>query len=140
VRRVINAMVNDVVAEARARIARLAPGSADDIRAADRPVVGFSEGMQEANNQLRAFLFQRMYRHWRVNRSMAKSRRVLQMLFSLLHGAPALLPPWWQARAGEAGSAACALAVCDYIAGMTDRFALREHQRLTGRVLFADAA
>ncbi|MDB5383351.1 MAG: deoxyguanosinetriphosphate triphosphohydrolase, partial [Rhodospirillales bacterium] len=53
------------------------------------------------------------------------------MLFSLLHGAPMMLPPWWQARAGEAGTAACALAVCDYVAGMTDRFALEEHRRLT---------
>jgi len=131
VRRVINAMVNDVVAEARARIARLSPGSADDIRAAGRPVVAFSEAMLEANNQLRAFLFQRMYRHWRVNRTTQKCKRALQVMFQLLHGEPRQLPPWWQLRAGEAGSATAAAAVCDYLAGMTDRYALEEHKRMT---------
>ncbi len=131
VRRVINAMVNDVVAEARARLGRLGPRSADDIRAAAWPVVGFSEAMQEANNQLRAFLFQRMYRHWRVNRTTQKCRRALQVMFQLLHGEPRQLPPWWQARAGAAGSAAAAAAVCDYLAGMTDRYALEEHRRMT---------
>ena len=84
-----------------------------------------------ANLAIRDFLFQRMYRHWRVNRTMAKSKRVVQVLFSLLHGGPAMLPPLWRARAGEAGSAKAALVVCDYIAGMTDRFALEEHRRMT---------
>lgn len=131
VRRVINAMVNDVVAETRRRIAALAPRSADDIRAHDRPVVAFSEAMMEQNNQLRAFLFQRMYRHWRVNRTTQKCKRALQVLFSLLHGEPRQLPPWWQARAGDPGSTAAAAAVCDYLAGMTDRYALEEHKRMT---------
>jgi len=131
VRRVINAMVNDVVAETRRRLAVLKPTSATDIRAHDRPVVAFSEAMMEANNELRAFLFQRMYRHWRVNRMTQKCKRSLQMLFSLLHGEPRLLPPWWQAKAGEPGSLAAAQAVCDYLAGMTDRYALEEHKRLT---------
>jgi dGTPase len=131
VRRVINAMVNDVVAETRRRIGALAPKTADDIRAADRPVVAFSDSMMEANNELRAFLFQRMYRHWRVNRTTQKCKRALQVLFTLLHGEPRQLPPWWQARAGEAGGAAAAMAVCDYLAGMTDRYALEEHRRMT---------
>ena len=131
VRRVINSMVNDVVAETRRRIAGLAPRSAADIRAHDRPVVAFSDAMLEANNELRAFLFRRMYRHWRVNRTSQKCKRTLQMLFSLLHGEPRLLPPWWQARAGEPGSAETAASVCDYLAGMTDRYALEEHRRLT---------
>jgi dGTPase len=131
VRRVINAMVNDVVAETRRRLAALKPLTTADIRAHDRPVVAFSDGMLEANNELRAFLFQRMYRHWRVNRTTQKCKRTLQVLFSLLHGEPRLLPPWWQAKAGEPGSLACAQAVCDYLAGMTDRYALEEHRRLT---------
>jgi dGTPase len=131
VRRVINAMVNDAVAEARARIARLEPKSADDVRAHDRPVVAFSEAMMEANNQLRAFLFARMYRHWRVNRTSQKCKRALQMLFSLFHGEPRQLPPWWQEKAGEPGTAPAAAAVCDYLAGMTDRYALEEHKRMT---------
>lgn len=131
IRRVINRMVIDVLAETRRRIAALAPADVDAIRAADRPVVAFSDGMVQANQAVREFLFERMYRHWRVNRSMAKSKRVVQLLFSQLHGGPQMLPPEWRARAGEAGSAACARVVCDYIAGMTDRFALQEHRRLT---------
>jgi dGTPase len=130
IRRVINAMVGDVVAESRRRIAALAPGNVDDIRRARHPVIGFSAAMADANLPLRDFLFTRMYRHWRVNRTMAKSKRVVQMLFSHLHGGPQMLPPLWRARAGDAGSAPCALVVCDYIAGMTDRYALEEYRRL----------
>jgi dGTPase len=131
VRRVINAMVGDTVAETERRIAALAPRSADDIRAADRPVAAFSAAMQEANLAIREFLFQRMYRHWRVNRTVQKSKRVTQLLFQLFHAGPQMLPRQWRERAGEAGSAQAALVVCDYIAGMTDRFALEEHRRMT---------
>ena len=72
-----------------------------------------------------------MYRHWRVNRTAQKTRRVLQVTFSLLHGGPDMLPPEWRAQADAPGSARTAAVVCDYIAGMTDRFALEEHRRLT---------
>ncbi len=131
IRRVINMMVVDVMAESRRRIAALSPATVDDIRRAPRPVVAFSDAMVEANNVVRDFLFTRMYRHWRVNRTMAKSKRVVQVLFSLLHGGPQMLPPMWRGRAGDAGSPHCARVVCDYIAGMTDRYALEEHRRLT---------
>ena len=131
VRRVINAMVQDVVEEAARRIAMLGPRSADDIRAAAEPVIAFSVPMQEANLLIRDFLFHRMYRHWRVNRAMQKSKRASQMIFQLLHGGPQMLPQEWRDRAGEPGSAQAARVVCDYIAGMTDRYALEEYRRLT---------
>ena len=131
IRRVINAMVNDVVAEAQRRIAFLEPRSADDIRAAAAPVVVFSARMTALNEETRAFLRERMYRHWRVNRTAQKTRRVLQVTFSLLHGGPDMLPPEWRAQADGPGSMRTAAVVCDYIAGMTDRFALEEHRRLT---------
>ena len=131
VRRVINRMIEDVVAETGRRLKALAPRSAGDVRAAAEPMVAFSRPMLEANLAVRDFLFHRMYRHWRVNRAAQKSKRVSQLLFQLLHGGPQMLPPRWAARAGEAGSAECALVVCDYIAGMTDRYALEEHRRLT---------
>ena len=105
--------------------------SADDIRAANEPVIAFSRPMAEANQVIRDFLFTRLYRHWRVNRAMQKSKRVSQLLFQLLHGGPQMLPDDWRERAGEAGSPTCARVVCDYIAGMTDRYALEEHRRLT---------
>ncbi|MBL6077707.1 deoxyguanosinetriphosphate triphosphohydrolase [Belnapia sp. T18] len=131
VRRVINLMIQDVVEEATRRIAALGPRSADDIRAAAEPVIAFSRPMAEANQVIRHFLFTRLYRHWRVNRAMQKSKRVSQLLFQLLHGGPQMLPDDWRERAGEAGSPTCARVVCDYIAGMTDRYALEEHRRLT---------
>jgi len=131
VRRVISAMVTDAAGESARRIAALAPRSADDIRGAERAVVAFSEAMARRNAEVREFLFERMYRHFRVNRVMQKSKRALQVLFTLLHGGPQMLPEEWRARAGEAGTAHCAGVVCDYIAGMTDRYALEEHRRLT---------
>lgn len=73
----------------------------------------------------------RMYRHWRVNRMTTKARKLTAELFCLLHADPALLPDDWRVRAGEAGTAKAAAIVCDYIAGMTDRYAMDEHRRLT---------
>ncbi|MBW8270276.1 deoxyguanosinetriphosphate triphosphohydrolase [Caldovatus aquaticus] len=131
IRRVINRMVLDVVAESRRRLAALAPRDVDAVRAAGMPVVAFSDAMVARNQAVREFLFHRMYRHWRVNRTMAKSKRVVQVLFSLLHGGPQMLPPEWRRRAGEPGSPQAARVVCDYIAGMTDRYALEEHRRMT---------
>jgi len=131
VRRVIAAMIHDVAEETERRLAALAPASVDDIRAASGPVVAFSAGMRGANAEMREFLFDRMYRHFRVNRATQKSRRVVQTLFQLLHGGPQMLPDEWRARAGEAGSPQAAEIVGDYIAGMTDRFALEEYRRLT---------
>ncbi|RVT96012.1 deoxyguanosinetriphosphate triphosphohydrolase [Rhodovarius crocodyli] len=131
VRRVIGRMINDVVAETSRRIEALDPADADGIRAAPRAVVAFSQAMDDANKAVRAFLFERMYRHWRVNRTMGKSKRVVQMLFQLLHGAPQMLPGHWREKAGAPGTPASARVVGDYIAGMTDRFALEEYERLT---------
>ena len=131
VRRVISEMVNDVAAEGERRIALLAPASAQDIRMAPQPVIAFSESMARANAEVRVFLRERMYRHFRVNRATQKSKRALQILFQLLHGGPQMLPDEWRARAGEPGTTQAAETVCDYIAGMTDRFALEEYRRLT---------
>ena len=131
IRRVINLMVTDVLAEARRRLDRLRPRDVNDIRGAPGPIVTFSDRMTELNGQTRDFLRARMYHHWRVNRTALKTKRVVQMLFSLLHGGPEMLPTAWRERAGTAGSPLAAAAVCDYIAGMTDRFALEEHRRLT---------
>ena len=131
IRRVIHRMVTDLVAETGRRLADLDPADADAIRQADRPVVGFSEPMAEANRVIKEFLFARMYRHWRVNRMTAKARRVVTDIFALLHGQSGLLPDDWRARAGDAGTPRAAAVVCDYIAGMTDRYAREEHLRLT---------
>jgi dGTPase len=131
IRRVINALVSDVVTESGSRLATLAPASADAIRRAKKPVVGFSPRMADANHAIKEFLRARMYRHWRVNRMSNKARRLTADLFALLHADPSTLPDGWRAQAGEGQAAQAAHVVCDYIAGMTDRFAIDEFKRLT---------
>ncbi len=131
IRRVINALVVDMVGETRRRVAGLAPADVDAIRAAAGPVVGFSAGMEAANRAIKAFLRARMYRHWRVNRMSLKARTLTEALFEVLHAHTDTLPDGWREAAGEAGSAQAAAIVSDYVAGMTDRFALEEHRRLT---------
>jgi len=101
------------------------------VRRAKTPVIAFSPAVAEANRVIKDFLMARMYRHWRVNRMTAKARKLTAELFSLLHTDPALLPDDWRARAGEGGTPKAAAIVCDYIAGMTDRYAMDEHRRLT---------
>ncbi len=130
-RRVINALVHDVLAESRARLAALNPADERAIRAAGGPVIGFSPDMGVANQAIKAFLFTRMYRHWRVNRMTHKARLVTRALGTLFLERPYLLPDDWRARAGRAESEEAAMAVRDYVAGMTDRFAMDEYARLT---------
>ncbi|UYN93923.1 MAG: deoxyguanosinetriphosphate triphosphohydrolase [Enhydrobacter sp.] len=130
VRRVINAMVEDVLAETRRRLADAAPKSVTDIRALGRPVVGFSDAMAANDQVIKAFLYKRMYEHWHLERTHSKARRVVMDLFGLLFAEPNCLPPPWRERAEAAERPARARIVADYIAGMTDRFALDEHKRL----------
>jgi dGTPase len=130
VRRVINAMVEDVLDETRRRLAAAAPTSVGDIRALGQPVVAFSPHMAATDRTVKAFLYKRMYEHWKLNRSHSKARRVVTDLFGLLFAEPNCLPPPWRERAEQAGTQARARLVADYIAGMTDRFALDEHRRL----------
>lgn len=130
-RRVINALVHDVLVTSAARLAALAPSSADDIRDAAEPVIGFSPAMAAASKEIKSFLFERMYRHWRVNRMTHKARLVTKALGTLLLAQPNLLPDDWRERAGKPESEQAAAVVRDYVAGMTDRYALDEYSRLT---------
>ena len=131
IRRVINAFATDMIEESRRRLGALDPADADAIRRAGQPVIAFSPAMAEANRAVKEFLFAHMYRHWRVNRMTSKARHVTEDLFGLLHADVSLLPDGWRSLAGEGDGARAALTVADYIAGMTDRFALEEHRRLT---------
>jgi dGTPase len=130
-RRVFGWMVDDVIAETRRRLAEAAPRSAADVRALGRPVVAFSDGMAAEVDAIRAFLMRRMYRHWRVARMRAKAGRVVTDLFAAFHDNPALMPDEWAAAARAGDDRGRARVVADYIAGMTDRFALQEHRVLT---------
>ncbi|MBO6037487.1 MAG: deoxyguanosinetriphosphate triphosphohydrolase [Acetobacter sp.] len=130
VRRVIGALVSDVLACTRERLADLSPRCVEDIRAASYPVVAFSEAMHEANKGIRKFLFSTLYRHWKVNRMTYKAKRVTEELFTILTEFPALLPSDWQQNNVLEESSGLYRTVADYIASMTDRFAIQEHQRL----------
>ncbi len=133
-RRVFGVMVEDVIAESRRRIAALGPESVADIRAAGTPVIRFSEGLWRELKEIRAFLFARMYRAPSVVEMRARVTSVVRDLFPIYMQDPALLPEGWRGQiAPGCGEVARARLVSDYIAGMTDRFALQEHARLIGK-------
>src|SRR5579863_8097941 len=129
IRRMIDRMARDLVEETQKRLADSGVKSADEVRALGRPVAAFSDGMRENDRALKRFLYERMYRHYRVNRMSHKARRVVRELFQLFIAEPECLPGEWRALTG-AGDAETARIVADYLAGMTDRFALDEHRRL----------
>ena len=130
VRRMIGAMVDDVLAETRRRAAATGVGTPEDVRMLDHALVAFSRDMAEDLSALRGFLMERMYRHWRVNRTRSQARRMLAEMFLLFLAEPDVLPAEWYARAEGRDEAGRARLVCDYIAGMTDRFAIEEHRKL----------
>ncbi|MCE2510584.1 MAG: deoxyguanosinetriphosphate triphosphohydrolase [Alphaproteobacteria bacterium] len=130
IRRLIDRMVQDLIKETQARLAAVNPKTAQDIRGLDAPVVTFSGAMEKDNEGLKAFLMRRMYRHYKVNRMASKARVVVKELFDLLLDEPGCLPMEWQELAEGLDRPALAQLVLDYVAGMTDRFALEEHRRL----------
>ncbi|HZZ69328.1 MAG TPA: deoxyguanosinetriphosphate triphosphohydrolase [Phenylobacterium sp.] len=130
VRRMIGAMVVDVLAETRRRAAADHVGSAEDVRELDHALVAFSREMVEDLSALRAFLMERMYRYWKVNRTRSQARRMLGEMFQLFVAEPDVLPAEWYARTQGRDAAGAARVVCDYIAGMTDRYAIQEHRNL----------
>ena len=129
VRALITRMIEDVIGETGRRVATLKPRSAAEVRDAPRPIVGFSPAMEKADREIKGFLYPRMYRHDRVMRVMADAERVVRDLFAHYTEAPVDLPQEW----GEGIVGGDALKrirqVADYIAGMTDRYALVEHAK-----------
>ncbi len=131
-RRVFGVMVGDVIDTARASIADSGVQSVEEVRALGRPVVQFSSGLWAELKEIRAFLFTRMYRAPSVMVKRAEVAKVVEALFPYYLQNPGELPARWEARIAAASGDETALAriVSDYVAGMTDRFALQEHQRL----------
>lgn len=131
-RRVFGLTVEDVLLESRRRLAAQAPDSLAEVQALNEPVIAFSEQMAGDLATIKAFLFENMYRHYRVKRMRTKAIRVVRELFDIFLSDPGVLPDGWRqtARAAET-EALRARTVADYIAGMTDRFALEEHRTLT---------
>ena len=127
VRRLIGGMVDDVIGESRARLARANAARVEEIRALPGAVIAFSQAMTTAQSELKQFLFEQMYRHPRVNRMTERAGRVVRDLFGLYTAQPEHLP-----RHRGPNPPDTPRRVADFIAGMTDRFALEEHRRHFG--------
>ena len=140
VRRMISAMISDVVERTQRKVRKLKPASAEEVRALGEPLVCFSAQMQENVRVLQRFLMRRVYRHARVMDSMRRAQRILTDLFEAYMEDTALLPGEWRARVAAAeqdspelpGKAERLRArlICDFIAGMTDRYAQQQHRKL----------
>jgi dGTPase len=130
VRRLIARMIEDVIAETGGRLKRLAPALAGEVRSAGAPVAAFSAAMADADRSVKGFLYPRMYRHARVMRIMDEAESVICDLFARYRDRPGDLPAEWAERADGADAAARLRRIADFIAGMTDRYALVEHARL----------
>ncbi len=126
IRRMIDSQVTDLLAESAARIAAVAPASVAEVQEAP-PLIGFSESMAVANRELKQFLREYLYRHYQVRRMTFKARRVIADLFGAFSADARLLPEQYQLLADQEG---LPRAVADYVAGMTDRYAITEHRRL----------
>ena len=138
-RRVFGFMVSDLIDTSRANLLASGAGTAQEIRDLGRPVIAFSDGMWASLRQIRSFLFSNMYRAPGVMAQRARVTRALEALFPLYMGDPSLLPRRWQAEIEAAETdGTLARLVADYIAGMTDRFALQQHARLTGENVLLD--
>jgi dGTPase len=134
VRRMINRLVVDLVETSRSRITGADPQSMEEVRAQASPLIAFSDAMREQSLELKRFLRQALYRHYRVHRMSLKAQRIVRELFEAFLAEPRLLPPEHQTHVRDyeaaQGDAGRARAVADYIAGMTDRYAITEHERL----------
>ena len=133
-RRLINQSVVDLLEETRRRLEDTAPKTADDVRHAGRPMVAFSPAMARELDELKSFLFTSVWRHYKVNRMTSKARRVMRQLFDLFIAQPNILPLEWQSLDGTPmkalSQAEQARHIADYIASMTDRYAMMEYERL----------
>ncbi len=127
VRRMINALVLDLITTSRNNIAQAGVKSIDDVRNAP-PLIAFSDPMKQDAQELKRFLRKNLYQHYQVNRMTSKARRIITDLFGIFISGPQLLPPDYQIDGDD--KVEQARKVADYIAGMTDRYAMREYRRL----------
>ena len=127
IRLMITAMTADLVETSAALLVDAAPLSIDDVRAAP-PLIRFSDTMRAETTALKRFLYANLYRHFKVNRMRVKASRIVRELFDAFMTDPVLLPPDYQVASSDVHKQARKIA--DYIAGMTDRYAIREHKRI----------
>ncbi len=130
VRHMIDAMVNDLIAESRRRLAAARPESADDVRRLDHPVIAFSGTMRENDRALKAFLGKRMYGHDRIRRKTDEAQRIVRALFQAYFAEPDHMPASWRDRVSGADAARAARIIADYIGGRTHRSAIADYTRI----------
>jgi dGTPase len=130
IRTLMSSLLNDLLAQTRANLAAAAPASAEAVRQAGRAMVEFSPARWEEVKALKAFLFERMYRHPTVLRTRERAAAVVTDLYEAFMTDPGLLPPDWAGLCGQAGDPATGGVARDYIAGMTDNYALKEYERV----------
>ena len=135
-RRVFALMIQDVLTESKNNLNEFVDLNADAVRSHPKQVIRFSESFSTQLSQIRAFLFERMYRHWKVNRLRFKASRVIQDLFLMFFEHPDIMPEDWGNSAKRLCETERARLICDYIAGMTDHYALMEYRKLTDNDVF----
>jgi dGTPase len=133
-RRMINHLVTDLIGSSAARLAASGVRSIAEVRSHAGPLIGFSDATSDLNHALKTFLREHVYKHYKVRRMTAKARRVIRELFDAFFNDPTLMPDEHEATGSRLelvqGPAGRARAVADYIAGMTDRYAILEHRRM----------
>ncbi|MEH6631965.1 MAG: deoxyguanosinetriphosphate triphosphohydrolase [Halopseudomonas aestusnigri] len=130
VRSLIGYMTDDVLKETNSRLAAAKPKTVYDIRCQDRAMVAFSDDFKKVERELRAFLFERMYRHEKVKEMRERVKQVVRNLFSHYSVHPEELPDFWRLEAGTKLTKRSARLIADYIAGMTDRYAFEQHRQI----------
>jgi dGTPase len=133
IRSQIGAMVNDLIAESRTRIADAGVGRVEDVRAAGRALIGFSPAMATAERALKRFMYANLYHHPRQLEAASAAQRVVSALFAAYRSDPALLPEEWRLRLPE-GEPAVSRHIADFIAGMTDRYAVSRYREVVGPI------
>jgi dGTPase len=132
VRRLITRMIEDVIAQSRRYIIEIEPDTVEDVRQAGRPIIGFSAAMAKADRAIKDFLYPRLYRQARIARIMGEAEGVVRRLFGHFVVTPDDLPPEWLVGLDSPNTPGRAVRIADFIAGMTDRYAMVEYMRLFG--------
>ena len=134
IRRIINELVTDLISESTASLKRMNPCSIQDVRAETKPIIQFSESLYSQNLELKSFLNENLYQHYKVHRMSQKAKKIIYDLYISFFNDIKLMPSEYQNSATDAqnikGDKGKARTVADYIAGMTDRYAIAEHERI----------
>lgn len=130
IRKMISIMIDDLVETTDKKLSKLKPKTPADIRNATSGTASFSDAIIDADKALKKFLFAHMYEHWRVNRMSAKATRIIRELFNFYSDRPNCMPPEWYQQTDGIRTIRTSRRIADFIAGMTDRFAIQEHSRL----------